>query len=252
MYWRCWCCEFCWIQLLLDSRFAAFDHVTEMEVGLLQNVFRVYSDVRVFCWIQLLLDSRVLLDSSFAGFMVIALIWLLDGGSWAFLEQNVFLEFIQMYVSRWVELSVKCEFSYLFRDLHCAFWCCWDRKAHGWLYLSWRLWCCCGFCWIQVLLDSSFAGFKFCWFWLLLILIFAGFNILLDWTFAGFKFRWIQLLVDSTFAGFNFCWRCWCCALAYRLLKPMHLTGALLDAFAEKRATALKSALLIWCWAWWE
>ena len=65
------------------------------------------------------------------------------------------------------------------------------------------------FCWVQVLLDSSFAGFNFCWIQDLLDSSFAGFNfcwiqVLLDSIFAGFKFCWIQLLLDSRFAGFNF------------------------------------------------
>ena len=60
------------------------------------------------------------------------------------------------------------------------------------------------FCWIQVLLDSTFAVFQFCWI-----------QVLLCFSFAGFKFCWIQLLWESTFVGFKICWRCWCCEFCW-------------------------------------
>ena len=94
------------------------------------------------------------------------------------------------------------------------------------------------FCWIQLLLDSTFvlldsicfpgfilfAGFKFCRNQLLLNSSFAGWNIFADWiqlllvlticwiqfllgsTFAGFKCCWVQLFAGFNFAGFKFWW----------------------------------------------
>ena len=53
------------------------------------------------------------------------------------------------------------------------------------------------FCWIQVLLDSTFAVFQFCWVQDLLALLVLC---------AGIQapgFLWIQLLLDSRFGAFD-------------------------------------------------
>ena len=89
------------------------------------------------------------------------------------------------------------------------------------------LWFWCefvGFCWIQVLLDSMFPGFKFCWIRVLLCSACDSFKVFTCVMYAflhvsGMHFCWIQLLLDSTFvlldsiffpgfilfAGFKFC-----------------------------------------------